>query len=193
MVYLIRESRHCGLSLALDSVRFFSIDIDIRSLTDYLILKAQGIHGLTKDLAFLYAFVEPHLVRKLKPQQFLLVSQRGGIGYGVFPFHEWHKREREDILRNVGIKIGYGEALEQPVTKGTYKTVGDKEHVEIIKLYVEDALSMMKIADKLGRSSGTPHKHITLHNKAIARSGFCSSCKRARAKYYNILAERNVI
>jgi len=193
MVYLIRESRHCGLSLALDSVRFYSIDIDIRSLSDYLILKAQGLQGLTKDLTWLYSYVEPHLVRKLKPQQFILLSRTGGIGYGVFPFHEWHKRERENILKAVGVKVEYGETLEEPILKGTYKTVGDKEHVKIIRLYVEEALSMVKIGEKLGRSSGTPHKHITSHNLSVSRSGFCPPCKRAGGEYYSALAERSII
>jgi hypothetical protein len=45
--------------------RFYSIDIDIRSLSDYLILKAQGLQGLTKDLSWLYAYIEPHTLRKL--------------------------------------------------------------------------------------------------------------------------------
>lgn len=43
MVYMIREARHIGLSLGLDSVRFYAIDIDIRTLSDYMILKSQGI------------------------------------------------------------------------------------------------------------------------------------------------------
>jgi hypothetical protein len=41
--------------LALDSVRFFSIDIDIRTLADYLILKSQGMQGLSRDLKWLYS------------------------------------------------------------------------------------------------------------------------------------------
>ena len=190
MIYLIRESRHCGLSLALDSVRFYSIDIDIRSLADYLILKAQGLQGLTKDLGWLYAYIDPHLVRKLKPQHFILLSRRGGIGYGVFPFHERHKREREDILAAVGVKVEYGEALEEPILKGSFKTVGDKEHAEIIRLYAEEALGMTEISEKLGRSSRTPHTHIHAHNQAVGRSGFCASCKRAGSKYQNKVANR---
>jgi len=190
MIYLIRESRHCGLSLALDSVRFYSIDIDIRSLADYLVLKAQGLQGLTRDLGWLYSYIEPHLVRKLEAQQFLLLSRRGGIAYGVFPFHEWHKKEQEDILKSVGVKVEHGEALQEPLLKGTFKTVGDKEHVEMVRLYVEEALGMTDIAEKLGRSSRTPHTHIHAHNQAVGRSGFCAACKRVGSKYQSMLAER---
>ena len=51
-IYMLREARHMGVALGLDTLRFYSIDIDIRSLADYTILKSQGVHGLTKDLKF---------------------------------------------------------------------------------------------------------------------------------------------
>jgi hypothetical protein len=75
--------------------------------------------------------------------------------------------------------------LEQPILKGTYKTVGDKEHAEIIRFYIEEELSIMQIAAKLSRSSRTPKVHIDAHNQAVRRSGFCASCKRAESPYYN--------
>lgn len=190
MVYLIRESRHVGLSLALDSVRFYSIDIDIRSLADYLILKAQGLQGLTRDLKWLYKYFEPHLIRKLKPQHLILLTRRGCIGYGVFPEVPWHKKEREDILEAVGVKVEYGERLQESVLKGTFKTVGDKEHTSIISLYIEEELSMTKIAEQLSRSPRTINKHILAHNQAVQRRGFCAACKRARSKHHNVVAER---
>jgi hypothetical protein len=192
MIYMIREARHIGLALGLDSVRFFSIDIDVRSLADYMILKAQGLQGLTRDLKWLYSYVEPHLVRRLKPEQFLLLSRRGAIGYGTFPFHEWHKRERENILREVGIQIEYGEELQEAQFKGSYSTVSDVEHVQIIRLYIEENMSMVAIAEKLKRSSGTPLKHIHRHNNAVARSGFCSTCKCVGSQYYYRIAEKGM-
>lgn len=190
MIYLIRESRHCGLSLALDSVRFYSIDIDIRSLADYLILKAQGLQGLAKDLSWLYGYIEPHLIRKLKANQFVLLSRRGGIGYGVFPYHEWHKREREDLLEDVGLSVEYGEQLEESILKGTYKTVGDKEHNQIIRLYAEEGIGFVEMGKKLHRSSRTPHTHVLSHNQSVKRNGFCPSCKRVDSPYQNKIVER---
>lgn len=190
MVYLIRESRHCGLSLALDSVRFYSIDIDIRSLADYLILKAQGIGGLSRDLKWLYSYVDPHLVRRLKPEQLILLTRKGGIAYGIFPEVPWHKKESEDILNATGVKVEYGELLKESILKGTFKTVGDKEHAEIIQLYVEDALSMEAIGKKLKRSPRTTNTHIRAHNQAVMRGGFCAACKRAGSPYHNAIAER---
>lgn len=193
MIYMIREARHIGLALGLDSVRFFSIDIDVRTLSDYMILKAQGLSGLTRDLKWLYSFVDPHLVRRLKAEQFLLLSRKGAIGYGIFPEVKWHKREKENILHELGITVTYGEPLKESILKGTFRTVGDQEHAEIIRLYVEEELSMNRISEKLKRSPRTPMVHIQAHNQSVNRSGFCSACKRVGSKYYSVLAKRKTI
>jgi len=49
---------------------------------------------------------------------------------------------------------------------------------EIIRLYLEENLSIDKIAERLGRRSRNPHEHIKQHNRAVERSGFCSACRR---------------
>ena len=49
-------------------------------------------------------------------------------------------------MKSVGVRVEYGEQLEEAVLKGTFKTVGDKEHAEIIRLYSEDALNIEAIA-----------------------------------------------
>jgi len=183
MVYLIRESRHVWLALGLDSVRFYSIDIDIRNLADYMIIKSQGLPGLTKDLKWLYSYVEPHLVRKLNANQYIFLVNDGAIGYGIFPEIEWHKKERENILRSVGISVEYGEELKESVWRGSFRTVSDKEHAEIIRLYVEENIGLVKIATATERSSKTCSDHVRKHNLAVERSGFCPSCKRSKAPY----------
>jgi len=142
MVYLLREARHCGVALGLDSVRFFAIDIDVRSLADFTILKSQGVQGLTRDLQWLYSFYNPNVLRNMQPQYFAIIGRTGALGVGEFSYPEWHKRERENILTAVGIKVEYGEPLEEAKYKGTFKTVSDKEHCEIIRLYCEENMGM---------------------------------------------------
>ena len=181
MIYLLRESRHMGIALGLDSVRSFSIDIDVRSLADYLILKAQGVQGLSKDLKWLYNYIDPTLLRKLSPERFMIVTKKGAIGYGKFPEIAWHKQEREDILNAVDITVHYGEVLEQPINRGAYKTVGDKEHSEILRLYAVGDLNMLQVAEQLKRSPRTINLHINAHNLAVKKTGFCAVCKRAQS------------
>jgi transposase-like protein len=69
--------------------------------------------------------------------------------------------------------------------------VGDKEHAEIIKLYVDEGLSMNKIGEKLGRSSRVPYKHIHQHNASVEGAGFCPACRRVKSGFYKTLARRD--
>ena len=190
MVYLIREARHMGIALSLDSVRFYSIDIDIRSLADFMVIKSQGITGLTRDLKWLYSLVNPHLVRKLRQNQFILLASDGSVGFGIFPEVEWHKREKEDIMRSVGVHVEYGKELKESEYRGSFKTVSDKEHVEIIRLYVEENLGMTKIATQIGRSGKTTMDHVHKHNSSVERSGFCPSCKRVGSPFQKRIARK---
>jgi hypothetical protein len=86
----------------------------------------------------------------------------------------------------VGIKVEYGEQIVESVLKGSYKTVSDKEHAGMIRLYCEENMSMVQICKKLNRSNRTPQVHIDSHNTAVKRSGFCSACKRAKGPFAQI-------
>jgi hypothetical protein len=76
MAYLIREARHSGLALGLDSTRFYSIDIDVRNLTDFMVLKSQGLIGLSSELEWLYHMFEPTIIRHMPRQFFIILSRR---------------------------------------------------------------------------------------------------------------------
>jgi len=190
MTYLIREARHVGMALGLDSVRYYSIDIDIRTLSDYIILKSQGMTGLTSDLTWLYSIFEPHIIRNMPRQFFIILSRKGSVGTGEFKEIPWHKQERENILKAVGVSVEYGEPIEKGEYRGTHSTVGDIEHAEIIKLYVDESLSMNKIAEKLGRSSRVPFTIIHKHNSSVEGAGFCPACRRVKSGLDKTLAGR---
>jgi hypothetical protein len=112
------------------------------------------------------------------------------LGLGNFSFHQWHKAEKENILKAVGIKVEYGEELNEGEYRGTFITVSDKEHAEIIRLYIEEELSYEKIADQLNRSSRTPLLHIQRHNRDVERNGFCPVCKKVGNTYFGHLIEK---
>lgn len=179
--YLVRESRHMGLSLLLDSLRWFSIDIDVRSLSDYVCLKSQGIEGLPKGLEFLYSFFKPQVMRNIPPEFFYIITRRGAVGAGEFSLVPWHKLERENILKAVGVKCEYGEPVETGANKGTFRTIGDAEHAKIVEMYA-DGLSMNKISVQVGRSTKSVMDHINKHNLSVDRSAFCPACRRIHSK-----------
>ena len=106
-LYLMRESRHAGLGLGLDSLRHTSIDIDLRSLVDYLVIKNLGMHSLPDDLEWVYRTIDPPALRRLRPKEFVILDRQGNIGLGIFSCPAWHKQEQEDILAEVGLEVNY--------------------------------------------------------------------------------------
>jgi hypothetical protein len=177
-VYLVRESRHMGLALGLDSLKYTSIDIDMRYLVDYQVIKQMGMIGLPDDLSWLYHMVRASWIRKMDRSSFLILTREGSIGIGAFSPISWHKQEGENILKALGIKREVGEAPELGEDRRTFKTIGDAEHSEIMTLYIDEKQSMAKIHTLKNRSPATIKAQIDEHNAAITRSGFCPKCKR---------------
>jgi IS30 family transposase len=78
--------------------------------------------------------------------------------------------------------VEYGERIEYGESRGTYKTIGDEEHVSIIDSYFEGS-SMGKIAKKLGRSAATIHAQIHSHDESIDKAGYCLECRRLEGSH----------
>lgn len=110
-------------------------------------------HAMAEDLQWFYSYFNPSTVRNIPPQYFVMISKTGSLDLGDFPFPEWHKQEKENILSNVGIKVEHGKPALESEYKGTFRTVGNKEHADIVRLYIEEELVFNKIAEVLGRSS----------------------------------------
>lgn len=110
-IYLIRESRHHGLSLSMDTQKLTSVDSDFRALCDYIIIKSQGVLSLPSDYRWLYGFYRPEWLRNMKPYQFGILTSKGSIGAGTNGLPFWHKRPREHLLRVLGINIESGVEL----------------------------------------------------------------------------------
>ncbi len=122
-----------GVSLGLDTLRFMSIDIDLRNNVDFLMLKAVGVLGLPDDLQWLYSFMDPHKLATMPKQFFGILTKEGDIGFGRFSAISWHKQEGEDILSKVGIEI-----LERnpAVSRTSYaRKLPEEEIQKVIELY----------------------------------------------------------
>jgi hypothetical protein len=90
--------------------------------------------------------------------------------------------------------VEHGEEIDYGQPRGSYRTIGDEEHVEIIELYhlgVEGRqLGMGKIADSMKRSPATVRRLIIKHDGAVDRRGYCSICKRAGGKAFKTRVHR---
>jgi len=190
MIYLIREARHMGLALEMDTLKFTSIDLDIRILCDYTYFKGQGYLGLPDDLKFLYGFFKPSFVRNMKPYEFIILSRKGSVGLGIFPEVKWHKQERENLLKLLDITVEPNEGMVESSNLGHYKTVGDKQHLAMIEAVAPKRLrnkyeldvekkSYRTIAKELGHSPSTVTMHVAKHDSAVEQHGYCPICRRA--------------
>jgi predicted DNA-binding protein YlxM (UPF0122 family) len=190
LTYWLRESRHVGCSLGVDSQRMAALDIDIRNVVDILVFKTLGSLGLPRELWWVYRYVDPTFAQRMKQNQFVILTRKGDLGLGVFPLVEWHKREGESILRKIGLRVTFEEKPLEAELRGTYKTISDLEHAQIIELYIEQKMGMQEIAKQLDRSSASVHIHINRHNYAIEKMGYCAMCRRAKSKFESIIAEK---
>ena len=193
MIYLIRESRHVGLALGMDTLRTKAVDIDIRELTDYLFFKTIGFYGLHQDFRFLYSFFKPDAIRKMPTDKFLLLTQPGDIGVGHCDLVSFHKKEHENLLEILGREVEYKAPVRLGTDRGGYRTIGDAEHVKIITMYAEDNLSYVKIGHALGRSSKTPFDVVLRHNEAVETGGFCPVCRRGEGEYETSPVKRGMV
>lgn len=183
-----RQLRHFGYSPYMDTIRWTNIDKEIRDLADYLIIKKVGSQGLPGDIRYLYKFVSPLALAALPPDKFIVITESAAIGKGKFELPKFHKEEGVDLLVELGIDLTIGEELEE----STIQKVGDKEHVEFVKLY-HDGLSMPKVAEKVGRSSSTIQRQITIHDSKIRKLGGCPACTRVGCDLYNTILNKNVL
>ena len=186
MTYFVKEARHSGFTLGLDTQKMTSIDSDIRVTFDYLFFKSLGIAGLPDDLHWLYRTYNPLKLQIMPQKNFLLLTKSGSHGVGEFPFHKWHKLPGEDILKAVGVEVEHGDELID--TKPNYQ-VGDLLHAEIIKLR-SDGYTYRAIADAKGISQATPFNHVKVHCEDVEKYGVCKRCERAKSELATVSVDR---
>lgn len=187
MVYTLRQMRHFGIALGLDTLRDKAIDINIRQLADYNFFKRMGVKGLPPEVRFMYRRISPRSIRTMHPRKFVILTELGHYGAGTFHCPPWHKKEAEDLLGEFDIRTSVKAVPFEP--SDLSRQVGDHEHDRIIRMSIEQALSMGQVAKKLDRSSGTIWKHVHKHNNAVHKDGRCTHCDKAGGRYSKVPVE----
>jgi hypothetical protein len=183
MIYMLREMRHSGVSLGLDTLKDKSIDADIRNLIDFLFLMAQGAPGLPDDLHYLYSFWDPDKLQRLPKGEFIVRTKEGDQGWGRFGYLPWHKEEKENMREAFGIRVEHSEPPKD--ARGREGQVNDSEHALMVRRYRETnprtgrRFSMADIAVETKHSPTTVQNQLANHDAAITLNGFCPRCKRA--------------
>lgn len=186
VVYFIREARHSGFSLGLDTQKITSIDSDIRITIDFFFFKSLGIVGLPDDFRFLYSTYQPLRLQKMDNEYFILLTRTGSHGVGSFPYHGWHKVPGEPLLRNLGIDVSHGDEL---VENRPNYIVGDLLHSALIELR-NGGDSYNQMAEKKGISKSTAYSHVEYHNKKVNTSGVCDKCERSKSDLAPLLIKQ---
>lgn len=180
-IQMLREARHSGLAVGLDTIRWTNLDKEVRDVSDYIFLKKVGSIGLPKDLRFVYSYVNPFSMMRLQPQNFVLLTGEGNIAMGKFDEPKWHKQEKENILLKLGIEIQRLTPDENELSG----SIGVFEHAKIMLTYTELG-SIGKVAAKVQRSKSTVHQQITNHNATIDEIGYCLECNKAKSPHAKI-------
>ena len=191
IIYLLREARHFGFTLALDTQKFTSIDIDVRSVVDYHVIKSMGFSKLPDDLSWVYRYLNPNYINRMPPEYFVVVTRTGFLGVGKFDMVPWHKRPTECFVGEEGqdlpcshalIKVSHmvkeaGKHADEVEGINPKETKMDPDlHVRILQLYEEEYHNQEMVAQKLGISQGTVSNHIKEHNSQYIIKGYCSLC-----------------
>ena len=180
-IFWQREMRHFGYSLGIDTIRWTSIDKEMRDLADWLIIKKVGHQGIPDDIDFLYRYIQPMSMAALPPGNFMVLTDNAAIGHGWSECPVFHKEEGVDLLEELGIKITRGEEI----SESTVQKIGDDEHEKIIRLYNERN-SMNKISKMVHRSSQRVHAHIHKHNDSVLNDGKCPICSRVNSDLVDV-------
>lgn len=179
LIFFLREMRHSGYAVCGDSIKFTSVDSDVRALADYTFFKACGKEGLPKELKFIYSEIEPYSIMRMPINAFIVLSKRGTLGRGVFDCPPWHKKEKEDLFKLFDIIPEYKDAPDLETRRGR---LSDSEHIKIIAQKQETIqgkpISYPKLAGRTGRSLSTVFGVVTLHNQQIEDNQFCEVCRR---------------
>jgi len=81
-IQALREARHHGIAVGVDTIRWTSLDKEVRDVSDYIFIKRVGAIGMPDDLRWMYRYVRPYSMMQSHPQNFMLCTGRGAVGYG---------------------------------------------------------------------------------------------------------------
>lgn len=167
-----REIRHFGFSLLVDTVRWTSIDKEMRDLADLLFIKRVGSQGLPDDLRFLYRWLAPLSVARMKAERFMVITDLASVGIGRSDRVPFHKEEGIDLMKELGLSVEVGE--EAPVKP--LNAVQNDTHAKMMAL-IESGIAYTEIARRVSLgSSSTVARHLKLHNDAVKERGVCPEC-----------------
>ncbi|MDE2040545.1 MAG: hypothetical protein KGO96_13085 [Elusimicrobia bacterium] len=162
LIFLMREMRHMGISMGMDSQYMVSLDREVRTNADYTFIKNMGSDMLPRDIKWMHHWVTPDGLAGMYPDEFVCKDKWGGIYLGRFKLPPWHKEPDEDIYKSLGIKFDFGDdALREELAAEDTEDV--QMHKEIVEAF-QRIRTIKGTARETGHDKETVKKHVLRHN-----------------------------
>ena len=160
LILLMREMRHMGISMGMDSQYLIALDREVRLASDYTFLKNMGSYVLPHDASWLYRYITPGGLRTLEKDEFVGIDKWGAVFLGKNGLPPWHKTPKEDLYSVLGIKYEYGtsEILDEEEGEDEDMIL----HKEIISAWLA-ARTIAGAAKSTGHDRNTVRKHVERH------------------------------
>lgn len=165
LVWLLRQLRHVGVSIGMDSQYLLALDKEVRGISDYTFFKNLGQFSLPPEMEWIYGYSPPNGIRALYPNEFVATDKFGGVYSGWFKLPPWHKTPKENIYEMLGIKYEFGDP--ELAAFDTNENNGREDiatHTEIIRAFMETK-TIKGTANKSSHDRDTVRKHLGLHER----------------------------
>ncbi len=174
------EGYHVGVSFLIDTLRPGALEINIREIANYTIIKRIGKMELPRQYWHLAKYFNNDwdYIRGMPLDEFILQTDKNAVCNGHFDKVPWHIVRGESLITKLGISIvtepGISISPVSTYTNSDARKVDLEAHLKIIKLKSE-GLSYEKVAREIGRpkeEGGLGLKmtwqaarfHVTKHN-----------------------------
>lgn len=166
LVWLLRQLRHVGVAIGMDSQYLLALDKEVRNISDYTFLKNLGAFSLPPDLEWVYGYVPPPAIRALYPNEFVATDKFAGVYCGWFRLPPWHKQPKENIYESLGIRWEWGDPELRKFDVAEVNTHQEDMavHSEIVRAFLE-VKTIKGTASKSGHDRDTVRRHLSLHEK----------------------------
>lgn len=156
---------HHGFALVMDQHRDVDVAKKIRYLANYLMFKNMGNIEIPRPWWPLAGLDPDRMLRKLKPQQFCVVTNKQKVGGGVNDFPPWHIDRGVDLLEKHGIRVidtwtGAPMKEEEPKGAGKGHSLSTDQKSRIIQLF-NRGWTQAAIAQDMNISPGPVNKVVS--------------------------------
>jgi hypothetical protein len=129
---------HSGMAVVLDSQREMEVAKGARELSTFTYFKNLGAQEIPRRIWWIasdrFANFDLDALRRLKPNQFVIMTNRNSVGLGVFDMPRWHINRGEGLLGKLGITVTDLEGVPVKQREEAFTPLRDRGHPVTVML-----------------------------------------------------------